>query len=682
MIGNAVTNFCFRSQALLGNVPACRDSAKLCFASSAFAEAFLKSPTPRSRASRQCVPKRSLGTRAARLLFVKSPLLAAVLFVFFQSVNAAEQDDASIARMKKDIFFLASEECEGRGVETEGINKAADHIAGIFKEIGLKPAMSDGSYFQPFAIGGASKLGAPNGAAFKGPLGQEIALPIGKQFNVCGLTGKGKIDARVVFAGYGMSVPKGYDDYAGIDVKDKIVIVLRQTPRANSKDTPFPNALEYAPLIAKISNAESHKAAGLIFVNDRQTAGADDPLMAFEYAQGGGSGKIPVIHVRRAVVDQMLAPSTQTLADIEAGIDRDLKPASFVLTAWSAALETTVSRIEYKAKNVIGVLEGKGPLANETIVIGGHYDHLGRGERGSRSKGSKAIHFGADDNGSGTTSVIELARRFAAMKDREGRRIVFMTFSGEERGLLGSAFYCKNPLFPLKDTVAMINLDMVGRLRPDAKSMKGNLEIGGIGSAKTFEALIDDLNKKYDFTIKKTRSGTGPSDHTSFYMKSVPVFFFFTGLHAEYHMPTDKPETINFEGMKKVVDMVEELAVKLTIDKQKPEYMAAKVGKDDPPTGTPRGIPSIRFVPGDYDDDQSNGVLVGGVTPEGPAAKGGLKDGDWIVEIAGQPVRNMAGYMKIMGGQKGGAPIDFLVKRGDKKVPLKITPIAPAAPKD
>ena len=597
------------------------------------------------------------------------------------SLTAAENNAAILDRMKKDLRFLASEECEGRGVETEGINKAADHIAGELANIGIKPGMSDGSYFQPFSVSGSSKLGTPNGFVLTGPLGQTMSPAVGKQFTISGLTAKGKVSEGLVFVGYGISVPHGYDDFAGIDLKGKIAVLLRQTPRAGNKSAPFPDGTTYAPLIAKIAAAEKAGAAGIIFVNDAATAGADDPLMPFEYAQGGGNSTLPVIHARRALVDQILATSGTTLKELEADIDRDLKPRSFVLKDWSAALETTVARAEFKVKNVVGVLEGKGPLANETVVIGAHYDHLGRGERGSRSKGSKDIHFGADDNSSGTTAVLELTRRFADMKDREGRRLVFILFSGEERGLLGSAHYCKNPLFPLKDTVAMINLDMVGRLRDDPKSKKGSLEIGGVGSAKGFEALIDDLNKKFDFTIKKTRSGTGPSDHTSFYLKNVPVFFFFTGLHPEYHMPTDKPDTINFEGMAKIVDMVQELAASLSTDKEKPVYVAVKQGKDGP-TGTPGGIPSIRFMPGDYDDDQSNGVLVGGVVPEGPAAKGGLKEGDWIIDIAGTPIRNMAGYMKAMGGQKGGEPLEFTVKRGDKKLPLKITPTPPAPPKD
>ncbi|MCE9532950.1 MAG: M28 family peptidase [Planctomycetes bacterium] len=626
-------------------------------------------------------------SRFSRHFLLGLPLLAAAIFAIVQAVPAAETLDPSVERMKKDIFFLASDQCEGRGVETEGINKAADHIAGIFKELGLKPAMADGSYFQPFPIAGSAKLGATNKLTLKGPLGQEIMPVINKQFAVSGLTGKGLASKEVVFAGYGISIPHGYDDFAGIDVKEKIVIMMRQTPRVKNKFMPFPDPQTYAPLIAKIQAAESRKAAGILFVNDRDMAGPDDLLMDFSYARGSSAASVPVFQVRRALVDQMMAPYDKRLEDIEADIDFDLKPRSFAMPGWTATLEASVTRTEFLVKNVIGVLEGKGPLANETIVIGAHYDHLGKGEIGSRSKGSKAIHYGADDNGSGTTSILELARRFTAMKDREGRRIVFMTFSGEERGLLGSAYYCRNPLFPLKDTVAMINLDMVGRLREDPSfwtrafnyPRKGNLEVGGLGSAKNFEGLIDDMNKVYNFKIKKTRSGTGPSDHTSFYLKGIPVFFFFTGLHAEYHMPADKPETINLEGMKKVVDMVQEVAVSISSGKEKPVYVASS---NKGPSTSAGGVPTIRFMPGDYDDDQDKGVLVGGVFKEGPADKAGIKEGDWIVEIAGQPVRNMAGYMKVMGGQKGGQPIDFVVKRGEKKVPLRVTPIPPTTVKN
>lgn len=605
-----------------------------------------------------------------------SHFLAALggLFLFLSPVQSAEKLETVVDRMKKDIFYLAGEECEGRGVETDGIHKAADYIAAEFKRLGVKPAMKDGTYFQSFAIRGMAKQGNENSLVLNGPTGQEFTTKHGPHFTVSGLTDKGKISTGVVFAGYGITIgPKDYDDYRGVNVEGKIVIVFRQTPRAKSPLAPLaPDAARHASLVSKIDNAEQHKAAGVIFVNDRDMAGTKDDLPPFDYSRGQGGATIPVLHLRREIVDQMLAASGTTLLELEASIDNELKPRTFEVKGWKATIQTSVERTDLKAKNIIGYLEGAGPLANETIVIGAHYDHLGRGERGSRSKGSKAVHFGADDNGSGTTSVIELARRFAGMKDRQGRRIVFMLFSGEERGLLGSAYYCnREPVFPLKDTVAMINLDMVGRLRNEEVNKKFKLEIGGIGSAKGFEKMIDTMNEKYQFNITKTRSGTGPSDHTSFYMKEVPVFFLFTGFHPEYHMPTDKPDLINVEGMAKICDMVEEITTKISTTKERPEYVKGVTGKSPSMSGA---LPTIGFMPGQYDDDETRGVPVGGVTPGGPADKGGIKSGDWIIDVAGRTIKNMDGYMNAMTAQRRGMEIEITILRGKEKLKLKVTP--------
>lgn len=578
----------------------------------------------------------------------------------------------SIERMKKDITYLGSDECEGRGIETQGINKAADYIAAQFKAMGVKPALKGESYFQSFKINGMPKLGSPNHLVFKGPQSKEIEPMINKDFTVSGLTGKGKVEAGIVFAGYGITIgEKDYDDYRGIDVKDKIVLILRQTPRTTGKNSFHPDQAQHASLTAKLNNAQKHKAAGVIFVNDKEKAGKTDDLMPFDDLRGQGGTSLPTVCIHRTLADELLAGSEKKLADLEAEIDKDLKPQSLEIKGWRANIETTIERTELSAKNIIGVVEGHGPLANETVVIGAHYDHLGRGEPGSRSKGSKAIHYGADDNGSGTTCVIELARRFAAMKDRQGRRMVFMLFSGEERGLLGSAHYCKEPVFPLKDTVAMINLDMVGRLRADEETKKDKLEIGGVGSAKSFDTMLDQFNQQYRFKLTKTKSGTGPSDHTSFYVKGVPVFFFFTGFHNEYHMPTDKPELINVAGMKKICDMVQELATKIATDKERPEYVKGATGPS--PSGTRSG-PRIGFVPAEYDDAETKGVPVGGVIPGGAGEKAGLKMGDWIVEIAGQPIKNMQDYMKAMSTQKVGKELELIVKRAEMKVKLKVIP--------
>ena len=419
----------------------------------------------------------------------------------------------------------------------------------------------------------------------------------------------------------------------------------------------------------KIGNAAEHKAAGVIFVNDRSFALETDDLMPFNYtSRSGVTAEFPVIHVTRRVLDQMLRGSGETtLKELETAIDTDLKPQSREITGWRAAVKTEVERLNIAAKNVVGVLEGSGPLKDETVIIGAHYDHLGRGETGSLARGDarKLVHYGADDNGSGTTTVLELARRFGGMEGRQGRRMVFMLFSGEERGLLGSRHYAnKEPLYPLDKTAVMINLDMVGRLRD------GSLELGGTGTAKGFDKLVDQLNEKYQFKLKKTAGGMGPSDHAAFYPKEVPVFFFFTGLHNQYHRPTDKPDTVNYDGMAKIADMVEELAGHF-LTSPKPEYV--KVSGGVRPGGRPR-VASIRFTPGEYDEEAKTGLPVAAVTEGGPAEKGGMKAGDVIIAVDSKPVTNIGTYMTAMGGKRRGKELTITVKRGEEKIDLKVTP--------
>jgi hypothetical protein len=391
--------------------------------------------------------------------------------------------------------------------------------------------------------------------------------------------------------------------------------------------------------------------------------------MDFNYTAFGASpSRVPVMHVKRSVVDDLLRSSRDaTLTQIEQDIDRDLKPRSGPLKGWTADLEVSVNRPKLDVKNVIGVLEGAGPLANETVIVGAHYDHLGFGGPFSLAKNQKEpkIHYGADDNASGTTVLLELARRFAAKKKQEGRRIVFMAFSGEESGLLGSEHYCKNPLYPLADTAAMVNLDMVGRLRPDAKTQKDNLIVYGTGTSKTFDGMIDGLNQKYEFQLKKVPGGTGPSDHASFYAKKIPVLFFFTGEHADYHRPTDTAEKLNLVGMRKIADLVENVVDQLRTVPERPDYI--KVAAT--PMGGPAG-PRIGIRP-DYGDAEE-GVLLSGVVEDGPAAKAGLKGGDRIIEVGGKPARNLETYMVLMGRYKKGDEIELTIVRDKKKTAVKV----------
>ena len=584
--------------------------------------------------------------------------------------------DDPLAKMKADIFFLAGEECEGRGLKTNGLNKAADHIVATFKAAGLKSGPADGGFFQPFVVRENFLAEGSQKVILSGPENALKTLALNKQFCVCGITGNGSADGKLVFAGYGISAGEKYDDYAGLDVAGKIVVIMRQSPKIKVGDKPLFSEEEvgkYAPLVAKATEAAKRKAAGVLFINDLEMAGKEDRLMGFEYARDSGSASaLPAHQVRREVVDELLKASGKKLEDVEKAILKDGKPQSFEIAGWSAKTEASITIKELNVKNVVGVLEGNGPKANETVVIGAHYDHLGRGEIGTRNPGNTEIHYGADDNGSGTTGLLELARRFGANKNRQGRRIVFIAFSGEERGLLGSLHYTKNPLFPLKDTVAMLNLDMIGRVRQDEKTKQDNIFVGGIGSAKNFEQILDESNKDLNFKFDKGKSGTGPSDHTSFYVSNVPVYFFFSKDHPEYHTPKDKPDTINLAGIKKVVDLTEIIANRISTTPERPEYVANQ-GGGGASSSAGRGGPKIGVMPG-YDETDATGMPVENVVPGGQAEKGGIKKGDRIVAIAGKPVKNVQDYMKVMGGAKRGEELEFEVLRAGKKIKLKVVP--------
>jgi hypothetical protein len=605
------------------------------------------------------------------LLVIGATALIAVRAPAGEKPTAEALAKASEERLRHDIDYLASDALEGRGPTTKGLDKAAEFIADEFKQAGLKPGGVDGTYFQPFGYP-ANLLDEPSQLVLKGPKGQEIELKQGFQFQPMGLGGSGKFTAGVVFAGYGItSAEAKYDDYDGLDASEKVVIVLRDAPH-NAPEETAKRLQAGTPLARKSANAEKHKAAAVLFVNDAETAKTGDDLFDFNFTAitRNGPAKAPVMQIRRSVLQKLLQDSAAAdLADWERDVDRDLKPRGLELTGWTVSLEMKTHKGEITLKNVIGSLDGAGPLAEQTVVIGAHYDHLGYGGAGGSLAGplrKPIIHHGADDNGSGSTSVLELARRFAAMDKREGRRLVFMTFSGEELGLEGSKYYCKNPLFPLKDTVAMLNLDMVGRLRADDEAKKDKLLVEGAGTSKGFVELLDGLNKNYDFKFASNLEALPPnSDHFSFYAKKVPVLFFWTGFHPDYHRPSDTSEKINVPGMRKIVEFSMDAATALATGPP-PDYVEVKTSGALRPSDGPR----LGIMPA-YDKNVE-GLTIDQVADGGPAAKAGLKAGDRIVELAGKQVTNVESYMEAMKTQKKGESIDVVVVRDGKKETVKV----------
>jgi hypothetical protein len=658
-------------------------------------------------------------------------LLAAT--VLFGSPPLPAADDASAVenRLSTAAKFLASDELEGRGVGTKGLDRAADFIATQFREIGLRTDLYAGSPFQSFTMTTGASLGPKNALAIVGPASpsgepQRIELKLGEQFNPLAVGGSGKFDLPLVFAGYGItSKDDHYDDYAGVDVKDKAVILLRHEPQQANPHSAFDGTKnsQYAAFKRKISNAYEHGAAAVILCTDNfdvqktvdvlrkrwrvaveeiaaenakfqalekpstddwarheteiarsaadlqkyadQVQTAQDPLLDFEGAGPDASEgrNFPVLYVRRSSIAQLIqAALGKSLAAIEAEIDHGPTPQSKELTGWRAVGETSVVRQEAEVKNVVGVLEGEGPLADQTIVIGAHYDHLGWGGSGSAAPGVKEIHNGADDNGSGTTVLIELARQLASRGQKLPRRVVFVAFTGEERGLIGSARYVKSPLFPIDSTVAMLNLDMVGRLENE------KLIVHGTGTAGEFDALVDRFGKQLGFEITKKPSGFGPSDHSSFYAAKVPVLFFFTGSHKDYHRPSDDVEKLNVSGMRRVSELVGQIAVALAEAPARPTYLEAKGGGESLGGGGDR--PYFGSIP-DFAQDEP-GYALAGVTKGGPAERGGLKAGDIILRLGESKIGNLEDFDSALRKFKAGDKVPVVARRNGQEVKLEV----------
>ena len=616
-----------------------------------------------------------------------------------QAASPAESAAAgdALVRLREAVEWLAAPEREGRGPGTKGIDQAADWVAGQFAALGLAnaeargpeagaAAPAGGGPFQRFAMTLDAKLGAADGntAELVGPAGPDgtrrsIPLVLGKDFTPLAAGGSGRFDLPLVFAGYGITAPsEHYDDYAALaagseqPARGAAAIVLRQEPQKDDPHSVFDGnqASQHAALARKIANASEHEAGGVIFCNDTDAEG--DALMAFTRAGDGSENRtMPVLHLRRAVVDDVIKQSIgQDLAAIQRGIDESLTPRSGSLSGWRIRGATAIERVETEGRNVIGILPGTGGHAGradaavsaaETVVLGAHYDHLGYGGANSAAPGEHAVHHGADDNASGTALLVEVAR----MLRREGpfpRTILFVAFSGEERGLLGSGHYAANSTVPLSDIVAMVNLDMVGRLDGD------KIVVHGTGTGSGIESLVDRFTAARGFTAAKEPGGFGPSDHSSFYAKKIPVLHLFTGSHSDYHRPTDTAEKINYEGMVRIAGLVADIVRELATAPERPAYVEvaskqfARGGGDRPYFGS---IPDFG-KPG-------KGYAVSGATKDSPAAKGGLKGGDVIVRLGESAVTGLEDFDSALRKHKGGETVPVVVLRDGAEVTLPVT---------
>jgi hypothetical protein len=588
------------------------------------------------------------------------------------------------ARLKDDVSFLAADAREGRAPGTKGIEAAADYIANRFRAAGLKPAPGADGYFQPFSVSGSPKLGEHQDLAFSGPDGKTYSGVLKTNFSPLAIgVGATLRDLPVVFAGYGItaddeSLKLKYDDYAGIDAQGKAVLIIRREPQQNDEKSPFDGkrTTRFATFQHKATNAFQHHAAAVLLVNDLAGLDGDkDTLLSLLGAGPEPNSTIPFVMLSREFADRLLAAAREpSLAELEKQIDEDLKPRSRTLNGWTLSARIAIDRGGITTKNVVGVLEGSGPHATETVVVGAHYDHLGRGGlfSGSLAFLSSEIHNGADDNASGTAMVLELARRLGARRDPPPRRVVFMAFSGEERGLLGSRHYVAHPLFPLESTVMMFNCDMVGRLNG-----KSELTMIGTGTSPGLEQLVEALGKSAGLSIKKVAGmtdGFGGSDHQSFYPRGIPVLFAFTGVHSDYHRPSDDTDRINVPGMARIADYLELLLLDVVRRPIRPAYTRIADGRRSPAAGPARRGSSVYLgTRPDYSSDSKDGMRIDGVSEGSPAEKGGLKGGDVITSFGGKAVGTIYDFMDSMNRYKSGDQVEIVVKRDGKVVKLQVT---------
>jgi len=556
--------------------------------------------------------------------------------------------------VKKDIIFLSSPELEGRKSGEKGDTLAALYIRERLKESGLDLLFSEG--FQPFSLVAGVSLGDKNHLSFN-----KTEFKVNTDFLPYSFSSVNACTGEVVFAGYGFDIQSdslNWNDYEGIDVKGKWILMLKGDPEINEAESKF---APFSDVRTKVLTAIDHAASGIILTGGPAFS-EKDQLENLFYDRNSSIYKIPVIQISRAAANQILAAENTSVELLEKLLNETRRPFSFRISGNLRGQADVVQKTVH-SNNIAGILPGYDPLLrDEFVVVGAHYDHLGYGGPGSGSRATDtlAVHPGADDNASGVAAILELARRFS--KQRNNRRsLVFVVFGAEEMGLIGSRAFVEESPVDLRKTTAMLNFDMVGRLDTLTKS----LSIGGTGTSLEAEEILTRINKA--FSLAFSVEGTGPSDHASFYVKDIPVLFFSTGSHQEYHTPGDNAERINFRGLDHIVEyafgVISEIACRdqsLTFREAGTKYRSSREG---------RFKVTLGIMP-DYAGMEKRGLRIDAVTKGKPADQAGLKKGDIITAIDGKSVANIYDYMNRLKNFSEGQTIAVDIIRQDKQLSL------------
>jgi hypothetical protein len=600
-------------------------------------------------------------------LLVLFSIFISFSFVFAQNeIDKFRNNDITKEEIYSHIKYLASDELEGRFPGTPGGKLAMDYISKEFNYYKLTPA-GDSGYIQRFDMTVGMQLGKSN--SFSLTMNSDVSsYEVNKDFIPIGFSSSGKASGELVFVGYGITAPDlKYDDYKDkngntIDVTGKIIIMMRYSPAANDPKNVSFNKFEETRF--KSALGRDNKAAGIILITG-PTSDDKDKLIPLIFDNVQQSAGIPIINIKREIIEKLFKENGMDLAKIQKEIDNSKKSNSFIVKNAKANFEVTLEQVKARTGNVLGFIEGSDAnLKNEVILIGAHYDHLGWGTSNSLYAGKdKQIHHGADDNASGSAGVMELAQKLSANKEMLKRSVLLMCFTGEEEGLIGSAYFVHSDLFKKYNIITMINMDMVGRLDKD------KLIIYGIGTSPIWKEELGNVNNNFNFDVTYSPDGYGPSDQSSFYSKNIPVLFFFTGLHSDYHRPSDTYDKINSEGEAKVLNMVYDVFTDIDTMSSKIEF--TKVTESSEPK---KETGPVRVYVGTIPDFSSNeeGYKISGVTPGSPAEKGGIQAGDLMIKFAGKDVKNIYDYTAALGEHKAGEEVEVILIRNNEQVSVKI----------
>jgi hypothetical protein len=553
------------------------------------------------------------------------------------------------ARLRREVTFLASPAMQGRGNGYRELDRAAAQIAGELRAMGLKPRI------QRFPFVARIEREEAGATLSKGDIGQ--ALVWGKDVEALGFSADTDFQNKALaFVGFGLQVPGGYDDFAGIELKDRVAVIARTVP-----DLP---AFAHLPrgersLLARIKKLENAKVAAVIVLQD-------GPLHPPQREEGPVKLDLPVLAMPAATL-------TADCGDLAARLQKihetgQPQSQDFIYAPWTTlSLSLKLKRIEAQVPNVVAVIRGRDPkLRGEFIALGAHMDHLGLGERhsmgGAAARGQ--VHPGADDNASGTAMVLELARELK--KARPRRSILVMHYGGEEEGLLGSQYWVQHPTERLTAVKFMVNFDMVGRLDPTAP----RLMMGGLGAPKPAVEAAEKLAPKSFVITADVGAAVGGSDHMSFSQAKIPTFFFFTGLHGEYHRPSDTADLINYAGMAQLAAYGRAVLLQLangdTVPAFDPETAKIPMRGDAGPMRIAFGT-----IP-DYADN-AKGFRINGVSKGGTAEAIGLQAGDILTAFGDRPIKNIYDFMGALGAFKPGDKVVIRWQRGDQPMHAEAT---------